>query len=1010
MSVKLSKMPAPHEAPAINHAPRVNRIPLATYRWQLSESHGFEQIRELIPYFQSLGISDLYLSPLFRSRAGSTHGYDVVDHGEIEPAFGGEAAFLRMAEAARAAGLGIVLDVVPNHMGINDSGNRYWLDVLENGETARWANFFDVDWDAIPQTLKHRVLQPVLGRPFGAALEHGELRVVYAERRLQVEYFDRRFPLAPRTWPAVLQLVVERLAAESLGGAENKSLQEERRISRIERTELESIIAQLRHLPGAGDGSATALRERYREQRIARRRLAHLVGKRPRVQTALAAAIDEINGVVGEPSSFDRLEDLLQAQYYRLAYWRVASDEINYRRFFDINELAAIRVEDSQVFDMVHRLVGSLLERGLVTGLRVDHPDGLLDPAAYFQNVQSLYRRALPEAKRETAGQLYVVAEKILSGNEQLPNDWAVNGTTGYEFINFVSRLLVDADGVKEVRAAYEELAGVEETAAEVFYESKKEAAGIAMLSEMQMLASRLYRIAQRQRASRDFTQPTLLRSLQELVACLAVYRTYVPPRGWEASEEDHRRIGLAARLAKRRNPSMSRSLFDFIASVLLLQFPTTLSQEDREAWRHFALKLQQVSGPIAAKGVEDTAFYRYYPLASLNEVGGELDAGGLAVVDFHRLMHHRAATWPHGASASSTHDTKRSEDVRARLHVLSETPRRWKESVLLWRQMNRRFLEEWDDEPIPDANEEYLIYQTLVGTWPVAPMDEAAREAYCNRIVEYMEKALREAKLHTSWMNPSEEYETRAFDFVRKILGPEAAAFQTDLAQFVAEIADAGFVNSLSQVLLKATLPGVPDFYQGTELWDFSLVDPDNRRPVDFAHRQSMVELLIASPERELASMARELGEAWPDPRIKFLVMLRSLAVRRQFEHLFACGEYLPLETSGAHAEHLFAFARRAADDWVIIVTPRRFHRLTHAGNGKTSVNGWQADWGDANIVLPPDAGRHWRCELSGQTLEARPNDDTLTIAAAELFASLPVALLTRGERSEARGQGGKV
>ncbi|MBA4104354.1 MAG: malto-oligosyltrehalose synthase [Pirellula sp.] len=996
MSVQLSKMPAVTEAPSINHASRVNRIPLATYRLQLSESFGFEQIRELIPYLKQLGVSDLYLSPLFRARAGSTHGYDVVDHGAVEPAFGGEPALVRMAEEARAAGMGVVLDVVPNHMGINDSGNRYWLDVLENGETARWANFFDIDWDAIPQTLKHRVLQPVLGRPFGAALEQGELRVVYAERRLQVEYFDRRFPLAPRTWPVVLQLVVERLAANSQAGDENKSLQEERRLSRIERTELESIIAQLRHLPASGDSSATALRERYREQRIARRRLAHLVGKRPRVEAALAAAIDEINGVVGEPSSFDRLEELLRAQCYRLAYWRVASDEINYRRFFDINELAAIRVEDSQVFEMVHRLVGSLLERGLVTGLRIDHPDGLLDPAQYFQNLQALYRRSLPEDKRELAGPLYVVAEKILSGDEQLPTDWAVSGTTGYEFINLVSRLLVDGDGVKEIRAAYEELSGVEETAAEIHYESKKEAASVAMLSEMQMLAARLYRIAQRQRASRDFTLPTLLRSLQEVVACLAVYRTYVPPRGWEAGEEDHRRIGLAVRLAKRRNPSMSRSLFDFIASVLLLQFPTALNQEDREAWRHFALKLQQVSGPITAKGIEDTAFYRYYPLASLNEVGGELDAGGLEVEEFHRLMHHRAATWPNGMSASSTHDTKRSEDVRARLHVLSETPRRWKESVLLWRQMNRRFLADWDGDPIPDANEEYFIYQTLVGTWPVTPLDEAERETYADRIVQYMEKALREAKLHTSWMNPSEEYETRAFDFVRKILGPEAAAFQTDLGQFVTEIADAGFVNSLTQVLLKATLPGAPDFYQGTELWDFSLVDPDNRRPIDYAIRQKALQQLDGSAERDLPGIARELGEAWPDPRIKLLVTLRSLAARRQFESLFAIGEYLPLEVSGDHADHLFAFARRAGDDWAVVVTPRRFYRLTRAGNGKTAANGWRAEWGDAKVVLPADAGRHWRCELSGQKLEARPNDATLTLAAHELFTALPVALLT--------------
>lgn len=1000
-------MPAAVEAPSIEPRSRINRIPRATYRLQLSESQGFEQIRELIPYFQQLGISDLYLSPLFRARAGSTHGYDVVDHGEIEPAFGGEAAFVRLAEAVRAAGMGIVLDVVPNHMGINDSGNRYWLDVLENGEGARWARFFDVDWDAIPQTLKHRVLQPVLGQPFGAALEQGELRVVYAERRLQVEYFDRHFPLAPRTWPAVLVLVVARLAEGLQGDAPSG---ETRREARVELTELESIIAQLRHLPACENCSASALRERYREQRIARRRLAHLVAKRPRVEAALTAAIEEINGVVGQPASFDRLEELLRGQCYRLAYWRVASDEINYRRFFDINELAAIRVEDPQVFDLVHRLVGTLLERDLITGLRIDHPDGLLDPAQYFENLQALYRRTRSESTRDGAGEVYIVAEKILSGSEQLPTDWAVHGTTGYEFINQISRLLVDADGVNQIRAAYEELSGVEESAAEIFYESKKEAASVAMLSEMQMLASRLYRIAQRQRASRDFTLPTLLRALQEVVACLAVYRTYVPPRGWEASEEDHRRIGLAVRWAKRRNPSMSRSLFDFIASVLLLQFPTTLSQEDREAWRDFALKLQQVSGPIAAKGVEDTAFYRYYPLASLNEVGGELEADGLAVEEFHRLMHHRATMWPHGTSGSSTHDTKRSEDVRARLHVLSEIPQRWKDSVLLWRQMNRRFLEHWDSESIPDANEGYLLYQTLVGTWPLEPLDDAGRETYVARIVQYMEKALREAKLHTSWMNPLEDYETLVFDFVRKILGPEAAAFQTDLAQFVAEIADAGFVNSLSQVVLKATLPGAPDFYQGTEQWDFSLVDPDNRRPVDYAERQTALKELASRAERDLPALARELGAAWPDSRIKMLATVRALGVRSRLEKLFAHGEYLPLETTGKLADHLVAFARRDGDEWAIVVTPRHLQRLLHEQKheqNQAAGSGWRIDWGDTAVVLPAEAGRQWQSELSGEKLAAKSNDDTLTLAANELLATLPVALLTKtaGIKPAARG-----
>jgi (1->4)-alpha-D-glucan 1-alpha-D-glucosylmutase len=951
---------------------QLNRIPIATYRIQLRPNFSFDQLRGLLPYFKSLGISDLYLSPLFRAREGSTHGYDVVDHGQIEPAFGGEEAFVRMAEEARAAGLGILLDVVPNHMGVNDSGNRHWLDVLENGEGARYADFFDIDWDAIPLNLKHRVLQPVLGKPFGATLEDGDLRIVYHDHRLQVAYYDRRFPLAPRTWPRVLELMLQHLEAE-------RDAHEE-------------------HVPKCAQSGPEAIRTRYREQRIARRRLGHLVDKRPRVRAALDRALEEINGAPGDPKSFDQLEELLNAQCYRLAYWRVASDEINYRRFFDINELAAIRVEDPRVFKTVHRLIGDLLGRNVVTGLRIDHPDGLLDPAQYFNNLQSLFRRSRSEEDQDGASQVYVVAEKILSGEEQLATDWSIQGTTGYEFLNMVSRLLVDAEGVRQIRDYYEELAGVEESAAEIFYESKKEAASVAMLSEMQMLAARLYRIAQQQRFSQDYTQPALLKALQEVIASLQVYRTYVPPRGWEASEEDHRRIGLAIRWAKRRNPSMPRSLFDFIASVLLLQFPTTLDQEQREAWRHFALKLQQVSGPIAAKGVEDTAFYRYYPLASLNEVGGELDAGGLEPDDFHRLMLHRAANWPHSLSASSTHDTKRSEDLRARLHVLSELPEEWKDQVLLWRQMNKRWLHELYGEAAPDANEEYLLYQSLVGTWPLHPMDDWELEAYAKRIVAYMEKALREAKLHTSWINPSEDYEAAVFDFVHKILGPEAIAFQADLSQFVARIADAGFVNALSQVVLKLALPGVPDFYQGTELWDFSLVDPDNRRPVDFAARQAACEAISEGGERDEERLAREIAANWPDPKIKMLVTMRGLALRHRWHEVFAAGEYLPLTAEGEAAEHIFAFARMLEDRIVVAVIPRHFHSLTHRdpATATATTNSPHADWGDTTLVLPGNAPTKWQCEFTGRTLQAAENNDTLSLRAADLFEILPVALLT--------------
>ncbi len=979
MSTQTSTLPAGAVSPTIN------RIPLATYRLQLREDFGFDHIRQLLPYFESLGISDLYLSPLFHARAGSTHGYDVVDHTRIEAAFGGMEAYVRLAEDVRQRGMGILLDVVPNHMGINDSGNHYWLDVLENGEGGRYADFFDVDWDALPRNLKHRVLQPVLGKMFGACLEDGELRVVYHDHRLQVQYFDRRIPLAADTWPVVLELMQKQLAEQT----DSKTPS-----ARIERDELDSIVAQLRHLPPRDERTPETIRNRYREQRIARRRLGHLIDRRPNVRKALELALEEINGVKGNSSSFDRLEELLNAQHYRLAYWRVASDEINYRRFFDINDLAAIRVEDPKVFRRVHELVADLIARNLATGLRIDHPDGLLDPAQYFEDLQRLFRESRGD-DHERGQQLYVVAEKILSGDEQLETDWSVQGTTGYEFIDEVSRLLVDGEGVRQIRHDYEELAGVEDSAAQILYESKKEAASVAMLSEMQMLAARLYRIAQRQRASRDFTQPALLKSLQEIIASLGVYRTYVPPRGWQASEADHRRINLAVRRAKRRNPGMSRSLFDFIASVLLLEFPPQLDLEQREQWRHFSLKLQQVSGPIAASGFEHTVFSRYYPLASLNSVGGALAATALSIEDFHRLMRHRAANWPHGMSASSTHDTKRSEDVRARLHVLSECPDAWKDKVLLWRQMNRGYLEDWDGTPAPSPNEEYLIYQTLIGTWPLEPIEDGQREEYIGRIIQYMEKALREAKLNTSWMNPSEDYEEVVFNFVRKILGPEAAAFQTDLAQFVAGIADAGFVNALSQLLLKITLPGVPDFYQGTEFWDFSLVDPDNRRPVDFAARQEAIKQL-AEADNNPESLAKDLAEAWPDPRVKMLVTMQSLALRKELADVFDFGDYVPLAVRGEAAEHVVAFARNSGDRWTITAVPRHLYKLRGRPSPESIGKLPKTAWGLTEILVPAEAGQSWQCSLTGAAIEGGSDAENVAIPVGELFDLLPVALLS--------------
>jgi (1->4)-alpha-D-glucan 1-alpha-D-glucosylmutase len=968
-------------------ATKVNRIPLATYRLQLGASLTLDQVRDLVPYLQQLGVGDLYLSPLFRSREESSHGYDVVDHGAIDSAIGDLESFERMAEAARAAGMGILLDVVPNHMGINDPGNLWWLDVLENGEDSYFADFFDIDWDPAASALQDKVLLPFLGSPFGTVLEAGELKIVYENQRLQLAYYDKRFPLAPSTWPEVLELAASQREVQPAADDPN---------SFSDWAELQSIITQLRNLPPGSRRNHASMDERYREQLVVRRRLAQLIASSPAVKGALDNAVTKINGEAGNARSFDQLERLLERQWYRLSYWRVAADEINYRRFFDVNDLAAIRVEDPRVFEAVHRLVRRLIGAGWVTGLRIDHPDGLRDPLNYFKQLHALYRSQQPTTESE-ASEIYVVAEKILSADESLATDWQVAGTTGYDWMNVIGRLQVSSDGLATLRDAYDKVTGTSAKPADVVYESKRAVLFGNLSSELQLLAASLYRIAQAHRASRDFTRPVLQRALREVIASMTVYRTYVRGDSWDVSESDYRTVTSAVRMAKRRNRGgIPASVFDFVSSVLLLEHPPTVSDEQAAERRAFALKLQQVSGPVAAKGVEDTAFYRYYPLASLNEVGGDLDARPLTIEEFHRLMRHRNENWPHSMSATATHDTKRGEDFRARLHVLSEAPQEWTGALARWRKMNAGLLVEQDGEVVPDANEQYLIYQTLVGTWPVQPMNSLEREYYRDRIVQYMAKALREAKTHTSWINPSETYETAVLDFVHNLLAENSKDFQQDISAFVGRIADAGFVNSLAQLVLKITLPGVPDFYQGAELWDFNLVDPDNRRPVDFTLRRQRLDQLTCNETTDRHVVAEQLAARWPDADIKLWVTSRGLQLRQSHPDVFNFGDYTPLTASGPAADHVVGFARRFEDDWVIVVVPRQFYHLQNESASNQSAGVPRVDWRGTRLALPDDAPSHWRCGISNTSVERTATESESTLDLDELFSVFPVALLT--------------
>ncbi len=966
-------------------------IPSATYRLQLCGQLSFADARGLVGYLSELGIGAAYLSPFFRARAGSTHGYDVVDHSEFDPALGDEKQFQALAESLRAHKLGLVVDIVPNHMGIDDPHNGWWQDVLANGPASPYARYFDIDWNPPKEALRGKVLLPVLGDQFGKVLEDQQLQLAYEDQQFVVCYYERRLPTDPGTWVPVLQhaltYVARQLDAEVL-----------------ERMEMESIITALEHLPHRNETESEAMQERHREMEVAGGRLARLIEASKEVREAIDRTTKDFNGRRGDLASFDLLDAFLAAQAYRLCFWRVATDEINYRRFFDIDELAAIRVEDPEVFEAVHAEILRLVGEGWVTGLRIDHADGLRDPQQYLENLADATGRALGEQEvSEPHLRLYTVVEKILAHDEALPQEWLTHGTTGYDFLNLLNGLFVDRRGGYALRDAYARFIGSWTSWSDVLHESKRAILSASLSAELYTLSHQLDRISEQHRWSRDFTRLSLFRALREVVACFPVYRTYIRPNCDEVREEDRRRIMAAVRVAKRRNPAMSASFFDFIASVLLLEDPDGLSDEDRGVRRQFVLKFQQVTGPVTAKGTEDTAFYRYYPLASLNEVGGEPATPGTSVEHFHRCIQDQETAWPHTMLTTGTHDTKRGEDMRARLNVLSEVPDEWEARLSRWQGMNAEMRVELDGEPVPDANEEVLIYQTLVGTWPIDPLNERQRVAYVERIVRYVDKALREAKRHTSWTNPYEEYDQAVAGFVRATLGSTKLPFVRDVDEFAHSIANAGFTNSLAQLFLKMCVPGVPDFYQGVEFWDFNLVDPDNRRPVDFSARQKALRSIASRAKKNLSRLSADLLSQWPDQLIKLFVTWRTLRLRGERAELNR-GHYLPLECEGPRKANVIAFARVDGRQWSLCVVPRfTMEAWRSLGVESAALDAKEPRWAlapwwrETTLTLPADAPAELIHGFTGQTVQAVPSaDGGLSLEVEDVLASFPVALFT--------------
>ncbi|HET6247679.1 MAG TPA: malto-oligosyltrehalose synthase [Tepidisphaeraceae bacterium] len=934
--------------------------PISTYRLQFHAGFTFADARKTIPYLSALGVSHVYTSPIFKARPGSMHGYDVIDFSMLNPELGARADFDAYTDALAAHGMQQIVDIVPNHMGVATNENAWWNDCLENGPASTHGEYFDIAWrDEARPYLHDKVLLPVLGETYGEALAQGKLKVILEAGAFFVTYYERRFPIWPGSYSCILyhriEMLRQRLAndAAALGEYDN--------------------IAASAQQPGFKPA------------------LAALAAGNEIIAAFIEENLAIFNGAAAGPSSADLLHDLLNRQFYRLAFWRTAADEINYRRFFDINDLAALRMERPEVFAQAHAFLFGLIADGKIAGLRVDHPDGLLDPAAYFARLQERFAasREQPLAGKDL---LYVVAEKILAADEALAADWPIHGTTGYDFINKINALFVDSASETSMTRHYNEWIGSEVPFEKLTVEKKLQVLQSAFAGALDTLAGELERIAKAERNWRDFTLNEIRAGLGELIAVFPVYRSYITTGS--VSDHDIEIVEAAVAAVIENNPAREASVFEFIGDVLLADDPAPKDKARLDEYRKFAGKFQQLTAPVTAKGIEDTAFYIYNRLVSLNEVGGDPGRFGIAPGALHAWLGNRQENWPLGLSPLSTHDTKRSEDIRARLNVLSEIPDEWWQRVARWSRLNEPHQRSLNGAPAPDRNDEYLLYQTLLGAWPLEGASDDVPGEFVTRIQNYMRKALREAKVHSTWTDPNADYETAVTEFIAAILRADRSAiFLQDFRAFQRRISHFGLLNSLSLTLLRLTAPGVPDTYQGTELWDFSLVDPDNRRPVDFQKREALLGELrgkIGSSENRI-KFARQLIANKDDGRVKLFVTWQGLTRRREQPALFADGDYVPLRVTGARRDHIFSFLRRDERSVALVIVPRFLSRLGPAGELPLG----ESAWGDTRILLPAELrNRTFENVFTGENIVPGPSRDACDLALSEALKYFPVAL----------------
>lgn len=927
------------------------KIPTATYRIQFTADFGFNAAQNIAGYLAKLGISDLYASPIFKARAGSSHGYDVVDPTQLNPELGTQESFDTLVETLKQHQMGWLQDIVPNHMAY-DSQNKWLMDVLENGPNSNYVEYFDIAWNAPFETNQDAILVPLLGDFYGACLENGEIQLKYDENGLSVNYYSLSIPLRLESYATFLRYNLGQLA-RTLGRNHPTFIR------------LLGILYMLKNVPPEIAGQ-----QRQDQSKFVKGLLWELYTDQANIKNFIDSNLQTFNGEKGNPDSYNLLDALLTEQFFRLSYWKVGAEEMNYRRFFTVNELISMKVEELKVFNATHDLIFRLLNEGKITGLRVDHIDGLYDPTQYLQRL------------REKAGDTYITVEKILQPGEELPKIWDIQGTSGYDYLNFVNSVFCKLSEQETFDQIYAEFNRQGMSFEELAIEKKRLILDRNLAGDLDNLATILKKVGSKNRYSNDFTINGLKQALVAVLIRFPIYRTYTNEDG--LLELDRPYIQSVIESAKEHTPFLQNEL-NFIEKLLLLDYESVLTPTEKAQWLYLVMRIQQYTGPLMAKGVEDTTLYVYNRLLSLNEVGGAPERFGISQAEFHEFNQKRQEHWTHTMNATSTHDTKRGEDGRARLNVLSEIPEEWHQQVQTWSKLNHHCKQRVKGAIMPDRNDEYAFYQTLVGAYPFA---EEEIKDFVSRVKDYVLKAIREAKIHTTWLRPNSVYETAFTSFVDAVLDPsQENLFLQSFLAFQKRVATYGIFNSLSQTLLKIVSPGVPDFYQGGELWDLSLVDPDNRRPVNFELRQTYLEDIQRKAQTDRPGLIAELLRTKEDGRIKLFVITEALKARSAYLKIFQQGTYVPLEVTGKFADHIIAFVRQQGDQTILVIVPRF---LTNLIQPDEYPLGKQV-WADTTLKLPSNVTNSWQNGLTNQTIQT--TDESLLIGQA--LEQFPVALL---------------